>query len=149
MKSEYGIELSTNYNDSGTMIYDLEKQEEVLAGGSGPACSPLVNYSYTIPHLQNGTLKRVLIFPKEIHKNSILAEFLAKYSNIIVIYEYIGKITGNKTVKKEIGKYKYDTNIINIGFTIILIKLKSGLILITNGKTSSWINKVNNKVLTK
>ena len=61
MKSEYGIELSTNYNDSGTMIYDLEKQEEVLAGGSGPACSPLVNYSYTIPYLQNGTLGKVLI----------------------------------------------------------------------------------------
>lgn len=61
MKSEYGVELSTNYNDSGTMIYDFENQEEVLAGGSGPACSPLVNYSYTIPLLFKGTLKRVLI----------------------------------------------------------------------------------------
>jgi hypothetical protein len=52
-------------------------------------------------------------------------------------YEYISKITGNKTVRKEIGKYKYVTNKINIGFTNILIKLKSGLILITNGKTSN------------
>ena len=64
-------------------------------------------------------------------------EFLAKYSNIIVIYEYIGKTTGNKTVIKEIGKYQYVTNKINIGFTNILIKLKYGLILITNGNTSN------------
>lgn len=61
MMSEYGLELSTNYNDSGTMIYDLESQPEVLAGGSGPACSPLVNYSYTIPLLEKGVLNRVLI----------------------------------------------------------------------------------------
>lgn len=61
MMSEYGLELSTNYNDSGTMIYDLESQTEVLAGGSGPACSPLVNYSYTIPLLEKGVLNRVLI----------------------------------------------------------------------------------------
>lgn len=61
MKSEYGLELSTNYNDSGTMIYDVETQREVLAGGSGPACSPLVNYAYTIPLLEKGTIKKVLI----------------------------------------------------------------------------------------
>lgn len=61
MKSEYGLELSTNYNDSGTMIYDVESQREVLAGGSGPACSPLVNYAYTIPLLEKGTIKKVLI----------------------------------------------------------------------------------------
>lgn len=61
MKTEYGLELSTNYNDSGTMIYDIKNQTEVLAGGSGPACSPLVNYSYTIPLLEKGTIKKVLI----------------------------------------------------------------------------------------
>ncbi|MBO5376500.1 MAG: stage V sporulation protein AD [Bacilli bacterium] len=61
MMSEYGLELSTNYNDSGTMIYDVESQPEVLAGGSGPLCSPLVNYSYTIPLLEKGVLNRVLI----------------------------------------------------------------------------------------
>lgn len=61
MKSEYGLDISSKYNDSGTMIYNSEVQEETLAGGSGPACSPLVNYSYTIPLLDKGTLKRVLI----------------------------------------------------------------------------------------
>lgn len=61
MKSEYGIDISSNYNDSGVMIYNTERQTEVLAGGSGPACSPLVNYSYTIPLLEKGTIKRLLI----------------------------------------------------------------------------------------
>lgn len=61
MKSEYGLDISSNYNDSGVMIYNTDTQPEVLAGGSGPACSPLVNYSYTIPLLEKGTIKRVLI----------------------------------------------------------------------------------------
>ena len=61
MINEYGIELSTNYNDSGVMIYDLENQKEVLAGGSGPCCSPLVNYSYIIPLIEKKELNRVLI----------------------------------------------------------------------------------------
>mgnify|MGYP006991678620 CR=1 FL=1 len=26
MKTEYGLELSTNYNDSGTMLYDYANQ---------------------------------------------------------------------------------------------------------------------------
>ncbi len=61
MKSEYGLDISANYNDSGVMIYNTETQEEVLAGGSGPACSPLVNYSYIIPLLEKKTLNKVLI----------------------------------------------------------------------------------------
>jgi len=61
MKTEYGMELTTNYNDSGTMLYDYENQPDVLAGGSGPVCSPLVNYSYVFPLLEKSTIKRVLI----------------------------------------------------------------------------------------
>ena len=61
LKDEYGIELLNNYNDSGTMIFDCRSQKETLAGGSGPACSPLVNYSYIIPLLAKGILKKVLI----------------------------------------------------------------------------------------
>lgn len=61
MLSEYGIELSKNLEDSGTMIYDLNNQKDTLAGGSGPACSPLVNYSYIFPLLEKGVLKHVLI----------------------------------------------------------------------------------------
>ena len=60
LKDEYGIDLLNNYNDSGTMIYS-ENQKETLAGGSGPACSALVNYSYVLPLIEKGILKKVLI----------------------------------------------------------------------------------------
>lgn len=61
LKDEYGIDLQNNYDDSGTMIYDLKNQKEVLAGGSGPACSPLVNYSYVFPLIEKKILRHVLI----------------------------------------------------------------------------------------
>lgn len=60
MKEEYGLDISKNYNDCGTMLYDLEKQKEVQAGGSGPVCSALVNYSVILGLLKEKKLKRVL-----------------------------------------------------------------------------------------
>lgn len=59
MMSEYNIDLY-NLNDSATMIYDLDKQP-VYAGGSGPACLPLVTYSYIIDKMKKGELSRVLL----------------------------------------------------------------------------------------
>ena len=61
MLSEYNIDLSKNYNDCGTMLYDLEKQKEVMAGGSGPVCSALVNYSTIIKGLMKNKYKKVLL----------------------------------------------------------------------------------------
>lgn len=61
MKTEYGLDISNNYNDMGTMLYDLDNQKEVLAGGSGPVCSALVCYSHILSLLKKGTIKRVLI----------------------------------------------------------------------------------------
>ena len=61
LKDEHGIELLNNYNDSGMMIFDYKTQKEVLAGGSGPACSPLVNYSYVFPLIEKKILRHVLI----------------------------------------------------------------------------------------
>lgn len=61
MNKEYGIDISKNYNDCGVMLYDLEKQKEVLAGGSGPVCSALVNYSLIIDMLKNKKIKKVLL----------------------------------------------------------------------------------------
>lgn len=61
MLSEYNIDLSKNYNDCGTMLYDLEKQKEVMAGGSGPVCSTLVNYSTIIKGLMEKKYKKVLL----------------------------------------------------------------------------------------
>ncbi len=59
MKTEYGIDLK-NYNDTACMIYDREKQP-VYAGGSGPACAPLVTYSYIINKMKKKEYGRVLL----------------------------------------------------------------------------------------
>ena len=58
--STYDIELGDKYNDCGVLLYDLEKQTEVKAGGSGPVCSALVVYSYIYRLLKKKKLKRVL-----------------------------------------------------------------------------------------
>ena len=62
LKQEYKLDISKVYNDCGTMIYDTEKQP-VLAGGSGPACSALVNFSYIYKQLLEKKVKRVLLIP--------------------------------------------------------------------------------------
>jgi len=61
MKTEYGIDISNQYNDCGTILYDLADQKEVLAGGSGPVCSALVNNAHVLKLLEDGTVKRVLL----------------------------------------------------------------------------------------
>lgn len=61
MQKVHEVDLSENYNDCGVMLYDLEKQEEVNAGGSGPVCSALVNFSYIFDQLRKKKLKRVLL----------------------------------------------------------------------------------------
>lgn len=59
MKKEYNIILK-NYNDSATMIFDLENQP-VYQGGSGVSCLPLVAYSYILDKMKSGKLKNVLL----------------------------------------------------------------------------------------
>ena len=59
MKKEYKINLK-NYNDCGTLIYNTKKQS-VYSGGSGPACAPLVTYTYILDEMRKGNLKKVLI----------------------------------------------------------------------------------------
>lgn len=61
MKNEYELDISKNYNDCGVMLYDLTKQKEVLAGGSGPVCSALVNYSLVLNKLREKKIKKVLL----------------------------------------------------------------------------------------
>ena len=60
MKEKYHINISSNYNDCGTILYDLESQKEVQAGGSGPVCSALVIYGDIIPKMKKKEIKRVL-----------------------------------------------------------------------------------------
>ena len=59
LKSEYGINLK-NYNDTGTMLYDIKKQP-VYAGASGPACAPLVTYTYIFDEMKKGKYKKILL----------------------------------------------------------------------------------------
>lgn len=59
MKEEYNIDLK-KYNDTGTMIFDLENQP-VYAGASGPACAPLVTYSYIFDQMKKKKLNKVLL----------------------------------------------------------------------------------------
>ena len=62
MQKKYNINLSKNYNDCGTMLYNLDEQP-VFAGGSGPVCSALVNFGYILKQMKSGKLKKVLIVP--------------------------------------------------------------------------------------
>lgn len=62
MKEKYNINLGKNYNDCGTMLYDIDEQP-VFAGGSGPVCSALVNFGYVLKQMKLGKLKKVLIVP--------------------------------------------------------------------------------------
>ena len=59
IKKEYNINLQ-NYNDTGTMIYNINNQR-VYSGGSGPACAPLVTYTYIFDEMKKGNLKKVLL----------------------------------------------------------------------------------------
>lgn len=59
MKTEYNVDLK-NYDDAASMIFDIDHQP-VYAGGSGPACLPLVAYSYVIDKMKKGELNRVLL----------------------------------------------------------------------------------------
>lgn len=61
LREEYKIDISKNYNDCGVMLYDLDEQEEVLAGGSGPVCSALVNYGFIMKKLKEKEIKKVLL----------------------------------------------------------------------------------------
>ena len=62
LKKVYKLDISKNYNDCGTILYDVEKQP-VLAGGSGPACSALTLFSYIYKMLEMKKIKKVLIVP--------------------------------------------------------------------------------------
>ena len=57
-----GIDISSNYNDCGNMIFDREKQD-VKAGGSGCGCCASMFCGYFYKKLSEGTYKRILFVP--------------------------------------------------------------------------------------
>ena len=60
LSNTYDITLGDKYNDCGLLLYDLDTQTNIKAGGSGPVCSALVVYSYIYELLKKKKIKRVL-----------------------------------------------------------------------------------------
>lgn len=60
MQTDYQIKMN-NLEDAGTLIFDYEKTKDVHAGGSGPACLPLVAFGDIFNKMQKGELKKVLL----------------------------------------------------------------------------------------
>lgn len=54
-----GIDISSNHNDCGKLIFNAEEQD-VHAGGSGCGCSASVLCSYILKRVQEGVLKDIL-----------------------------------------------------------------------------------------
>ncbi len=54
-----GIELDSNYNDCGLLIYDLKKQD-AHAGGSGCGCSAVMLAGHILNSMRAGLFNRVL-----------------------------------------------------------------------------------------
>lgn len=61
MKETYDIDLKNKHEDSACIIYDREKQPQVKAGGSGPACLALVTYTDIYNKMKKGKLNKVLL----------------------------------------------------------------------------------------
>ncbi len=61
INEEHNIDISKNYNDCGIMLYDLKKQKQVNAGGSGPVCSALVVNGLIIDKLRKKEFKKILL----------------------------------------------------------------------------------------
>lgn len=76
MKREYNIVLN-NYDDTACMIYDIDKQP-VFAGGSGPACAPLVTYGYIFDKMMKKEYRRVLLVATgALHSQSMVNQKLS------------------------------------------------------------------------
>lgn len=59
--AKHNIEIpEENFKDCGVMIYP-EDEPQVLAGGSGAACSATVTYGHIMKKLRSGELRKVLI----------------------------------------------------------------------------------------
>ena len=61
MNEAYSIDLKDKHEDSACIIYNRKKQPHVNAGGSGPACLPLVTYTDVINKMKEKKLNKVLL----------------------------------------------------------------------------------------
>lgn len=56
---EEGINLRSNYDDCGIMIYHQE--QPIFAGGSGSACAAVVTFGHLMKEMKKGNIKRMLV----------------------------------------------------------------------------------------
>ena len=61
MQEKYNLDIKDIHKDCGLLLYDMSKQKEIKAGGSGPVCSPLVVYASILEKLRKKELKRILM----------------------------------------------------------------------------------------
>ena len=61
LEKEYNIDIKEKHNDTGLMMYCLDKQD-VYSGGSGCGCCGSVLCSKIMRELSEGKLHRVLVF---------------------------------------------------------------------------------------
>lgn len=59
LQKEENIDISAVHHDCGMMIFDLQKQSDVGAGGSGCGCSGAVVCSEILQKIESGELKKV------------------------------------------------------------------------------------------
>lgn len=57
---QQNIRLDSNYEDTGLMLYDIEKQP-VFSGGSGAGCVSLVSLGYLYKQMLLGKYKKILV----------------------------------------------------------------------------------------
>ncbi|MCD7033297.1 stage V sporulation protein AD [Metabacillus sp. GX 13764] len=88
---EEGVDISSNHNDCGLMIY--RPDQKVFAGGSGCGCSAVVTYSHLFNEIKKGNLKRVLV----VATGALLSPTMVQQKESIpaiahgVVFEYAGE----------------------------------------------------------
>ena len=60
MIKQENIDISAVHADCGLILFDLAKQKDVGAGGSGCGCSGAVLCTEILPKIESGELKKVL-----------------------------------------------------------------------------------------
>ena len=60
MIKQENIDISAVHNDCGLMLYDIEKQKDVGAGGSGCGCSAITLCGYLLENLRAKKWNKIL-----------------------------------------------------------------------------------------
>ena len=90
-----GVNLGSVYNDCGTMIFDLQKQD-VHAGGSGCGCSAVTLGGYILDMMRRGALRDILF----IGTGALLSPMAVQQGQSIPGIAHLVHITAEETDRK-------------------------------------------------